>query len=226
MNKEGKSQKGAVITVAIIGAIATLGAAILSNSDKAKEQPPSIQQSSSGTGAVNVGRDAVITNNIKSAAEEAAVRVQACEERHDMKTAYEKTDSHEIIPATSTEDAQYISHIDFRSCTWPKSRYSDEDGYLEIRVRTVKGPGEYEATGMTDADRITAPCSQLIVAYQLGHMGEYENDTAFTINADTVVVRETRELWKNDGSLSFYPNTGEFVVLHNGHYGLQSAKCA
>jgi hypothetical protein len=66
----------------------------------------------------------------------------------------------------------------------------------------------------------------LVVGYALGFQGGYGNETPFTINADTVVVRETQALWKNDYSLPFYPDAGEFVVLHNGHYGLQTAKCA
>jgi hypothetical protein len=112
------------------------------------------------------------------------------------------------------------------ACIWPKSRYSDEDGYLQINVRTVKGPGESESTGTSYAGWFTAPCPQLVVDYALGFQGGYGNETPFTINADTVVVRETQALWKNDYSLPFYPDAGEFVVLHNGHYGLQTAKCA
>jgi hypothetical protein len=65
----------------------------------------------------------------------------------------------------------------------------------------------------------------LIVAYQLETQGVYENEAPFTIKADTVVTQEDGKLWKNDGSLPFYPGAGEFVVLHNSHYGLGSAKC-
>lgn len=64
--------KTVTIAVAVIGAVATLGAALLSNSGKpvkSKDQASPLQQTSSGAGAVNAGRDAYITNNIaKSAA--------------------------------------------------------------------------------------------------------------------------------------------------------------
>jgi hypothetical protein len=227
MAGDDSSSKKVTVAVAVIGAIATLGAALFSNWPKPKEQsspPPAIQQTSSGAGAINVGRDAVI-NNIKSASEEAAERVQACEMQHGLKTASTRTESSETIPARSGEPEQFVEHIDFRSCAWPKSQYADGDGYLEIRVRTVRGPGEYEATGTTSADRITAPCQQLIVAYQMGTQGAYENEAPFTINADTVVTEEDGKLWKDDGALPFYPGAGEFVVLHNSHHGLGSAKC-
>jgi hypothetical protein len=226
MPDDSTSAKKVAIAVAVIGAVATLGAAILSSLNKSKEQSPSIQQTASGAGSINVGHDAVITNNMKSAAEEAAERVQACEVRHVMKAASEKIESSETVPAKGYEEEKSVEHTDFRSCTWPKSRYSDEDGYLEIKVRTVSGPGEYEATGMTHADRFAAPCPQLSVGYGLGLQGDYSNEPPFIIKADTVVVRETQAIWRNDGSLSFYPEAGEFVVLHNSHYGLQSAKCA
>ncbi len=225
MPSKAMSAKKGAITVAVIGAIATLGAAILSNSSK--EQSPSINQFASGNGSVNAGRDAVITNNniTKSAGEEAAERVQACEAQHAMKVSSEKTSSLETIPAKDGSPAEFIEHVSFRSCTWPKLRYADADGYLEIKVQSVQGPGEGEASGMDYADRIAAPCKQLKVAYQYGHMGVYENRDPFTINANSIVTLDG-EPWKNEqGALPFYPDAGEFVVLHNGHNGISSADC-
>ena len=71
--------------MAVIGAVATLGAALISSLHGSKPQPASVEQTSSGDGAINVGHDAVINNTPKSASEEAAERVQACEEHHGMK---------------------------------------------------------------------------------------------------------------------------------------------
>jgi hypothetical protein len=218
--------KSVTITVAIIGAVATLGAAVLSNLHESKAPPPTIQQTASGAGSINVGRDAVITtNNIKSAGEEAAERVQACEAQHGMKTASEKTESTETIPARNGEPETFIEHTAFRSCVWPRSQYADGDGYLEIKVQSVDGPGESEASGTNRADRITAPCRQLMVAYQFEHMGAYENESPITITADTLVTSDGKS-WKNEnGALPFYPDAGDFVVLRNDNHVIQSARC-
>ena len=228
MPDDSKSAKNATIAVAVIGAIATLGAAYFSNSDKSKDQPAApaaVQQTSSGAGAINVGHDAVI-NNVKSPGEEAAELVQACEQRHGMKVSLEKADSTETIPATAYDKEQVVEHIDFRSCTWPKGRYSDGDGFMQISVRTVPGPGEYEATGTTFADRIKAPCDRLVLGYGFGSQGTFDKEPPFTIKADTVMTGENHALWKNDNTMPFYPDAGEFVVLHNSHDSLQTAQCA
>lgn len=214
---------GVLIAVAVIGALGAVGAALV-NMNKPKETIPTIEQNSSGAGAINAGRDAIVTNNIKSPSEEAAERVQGCEERHGMKQALEKSTSSETIPATAIEEAQFVEHIEFRSCTWPVSSFADGDGYLQISVRTVSGPGDSEASGTDEADRFKAPCRRLRVTYDFGHMGDFEAGKPFFVDADTVVVNG-EGLWKNDGHLPFYPDHGEFVVLHNGHYDLQTAEC-
>ncbi len=220
------SGKNVTIIVAVIGAVATLGAAVISNWNKSKEQSPSIQQTASGAGAVNVGGNATITNNImKSQGEEAAERVQACEGQHGMKIASEKTELSETIPAAGFGSPKYVEHVSFRSCTWPRSGYADADGYLEVKVQSVEGPGESEASGVNIADRITAPCKQLTIAYQFGTQGNYENQTPFTITADTIVTADGKPWTNESGALPFYPDAGEFVVLHNDHYMIQSAKC-
>jgi hypothetical protein len=221
--------KRIAITVAFIGAIATVGAAYLANS-KSKEQPPSIQQTSSGDNAINVGHDAVITNSMKSAGEEAAERVQACEQHHGMKTAFEKIETPaKIISSGSAEEMpEFEYHTNFHYCAWPPAKYSDGDGYLEINVTTVNGPGEGEASGTDDADRITAPCPQVITTYQFGHMGDYENLAPFTVSANAVLTVEGKP-WvrtQDERELPFYPETGEMVVLRSGHYGLESVRCA
>jgi hypothetical protein len=224
MAEDGSGKKTAII-VAVFGLVGTLGAALIANMHKSGESSPGMQQNATGPGAINVGRDATIINNLKSTAQEASEQVRACEQQHGMKLAFEKLQSTEKIGNRDGYDPQDIERIDFRSCTWPKSTHSDEDGYSEIRLRTFKGPGQYEATGATVADRITAPCSQLTVTYGFGSQGAFENEPAFDIHANTIAMSEDHTIWKNDGTLSFYPEAGEFVVLHNSHYGIQSAKC-
>ena len=69
----------------------------------------------------------------------------------------------------------------------------------------MDGPGESEASGTNRADRITAPCRQLIVVYQFGSQGAYENERPITITADTLVT-SYGESWKNEnGALPLYP---------------------
>ena len=230
MPDDSKGARNATIVVAVITAIGTLGAAYLASGHKSKEDAPApppaaIQQTSSGAGSINVGHDAVI-NNVKSAGEEAAELVQACEQRHGMKMSSEKIESTETVPATAYDRQQEVEHIDFRSCTWPKSRYSDGDGFLQVSSRTVSGPGDYEATGTTFADRIKAPCEKLVVGYGFGSQGAFDREPPFTIKADTIMTGENAALWKSDNMLPFYPDAGEFVVLHNSHDVLQRAECA
>jgi hypothetical protein len=223
--------KGATIIVAVIGAVGVLGAAVLTGLISPKDQAAAIQQTATGVGSVNVGRDAVINNNnIKSANEESAELLQACEKQHGLKTAFEKTDSTETTPAADGAPEKFVEHVDFRSCSWPRTRYADPDGYFEIKVRSDNGPGDSEASGTDEADRITAPCPQLLVTYQFGAMGDYRNLTPFRVNADTVVSVEDAKLWTppngNVGeTLPFYPDAGEFVVLRSGRYIIANAKC-
>lgn len=173
----------------------------------------------------------VINNNnltTKSAGEEAAERVQACEVQHSMKVASEKNESDETIPARFSGDQDhYVEHIVFRSCAWPRSRYTDPDGYLEIKITSVDGPGDSEASGTNVADRILAPCPRLRLAYQFGSQGAYENLAPFIMAADTVATAYGERWTRPNGSdpLPFYPERGEFVVLHNDKHGISTAEC-
>ena len=230
MQERGGRSKNILIVVAVIGAAATLGAALISSLGKPKDQAAGVQQTSSGDGAINVGHDAFI-NATKTAGEEAAERVQACEEHHGMKTAFEKVEGpQKISPSDSPDDLMpaFEFHTDFRYCTWPRTQYSDGDGYLEIKVATVNGPGESEASGTDDADRITAPCPQVVVTYQYGHMGEYHNLDPIAVSANAIVTTDGKP-WvqrESERPLPFYPATGEMVVLRSGHYGFEGVKCA
>lgn len=222
------SAKSTAITVAVIGGIATVGAALIGELHKGAEPAasPTIQQTASGAGAVNVGRDAVFNNTVaKSAAEESAERVQACEAQHGMKTSTEKKEWVEGAGPSNGDPGGNVEHEDFRFCDWPKGRYAEGDGYLEIRVRTANGPGTDEASDENVADRITAPCPQLALTYQFGHMGYSENTPPVTVSADKI-VRPEGTLWNGDRrSLLFYPDPGEIVVLRNHSYALEAARC-
>ncbi len=220
--------KTVTLAVAVIGAVATLGAAFISNWNKSKDpsSSPPTNQTAIGEGAVNAGRDAFVTNNIttKSAGEEAAERVQACEVQHGMKSSTERQASTEPIPSRNGEPA-ITEQVSFRSCEWPKSQFADGDGYLEIKVNSVAGPGDSEASGEDVADRIAAPCPQLTLSYQYGHMGYFDNEAPFTASANTIVGVDGKAWTGERTSLPFYPDEGELVVLRNDHYVIGSAKC-
>jgi len=224
--KKGMSAKTVTIAVAVIGAAATLGAALISNWDKGNDHSPAIQQTANGQGAVNAARDAYVTNNIsKSPGEEAAERVQACEGQHGMKTSTERKNWTETAPAGNGGPEASVEHADFRSCEWPKSRYADADGFLEIKVSSVTGPGDFEASGVNMADRITAPCPQLTLSYQFGKQGDFQNEPSITVSADTIVTVDGKPWTGAHQSLPFYPDEGEFVVLRNDSYEIASARC-
>ena len=231
MEGNDNNSKKIAIVVAAIGAVATVGAALVSNFNKPKAQSATVQQTSSGNGAINVGHDAVINTTTKSAGEEAAERVQACEERHGMKTAFERIEGpQKVTPSNSPDDITntFEFHTDFHYCIWPPTKYSDGDGYLEIKVVDVNGPGDSDASGTDDADRITAPCPQVIATYQYGHMGDYKNLEPITVDANAIVTTDGKPWVKKESEapLPFYPETGEMVVLRSGHYGLESVRCA
>ena len=228
------NKKTVAFTVAAIGAVATLVAAVLPDLFKSHEQPSAaIQQTSTGTGAINVGHDATFNNTItKSAGEEAAERVQACEKQHGMKTALEKSESQEPNPnfkpnsIAKEERDQMINHTLFRICTWPSPAYADADGYYEIEVRLERGPTDDDASGTNFADIFTAPCQTLSVTYHFGQQGLYQNQPPLTISADTIVTVDDGKRWKgNAWDQPFSPDAGEFVVLHNYHYDIESAHC-
>lgn len=114
---------------------------------------------------------------------------------------------------------------DFRECAWPKSRYADGGGYLEIRVNSVTGPGETEAYGANMVDRIAAPCLRLSVSYQFGTQGAYENSAPFTVTCNTVLIVNGKPWMGKRNTLPFYPDEGEVVVIRNDHYQIASARC-
>ena len=226
MEDSSKGSRNATIAAAVLAAVAALGVGWMERSGKSKAEPAALQQTATGAGAMNIGHDAYITN-YKSPAEEGAERIQACEDRHKMKSASDSNESTETVAKGSGAYGQpeQVQHVDFRSCAWPRTPFSEGDGFSQIELRTVTGPGEFEASGTTLGDRFRAQCKKLSVGYGLGVQGYFENEKHLTLRADTIVVAPDGTPWKNDGSLPFYPDEGDFTVLHNTHYRAQNAKC-
>lgn len=144
-------------------------------------------------------------------ARERADRVQAAMRRHGMSRASEK--------ATSSRGI-----LLFKTCEWPPPTYADPDGYHEVRVQTVRGPGGYEATGTNYADRITMNSPFVEVAYSFSGMGQFAMLTPFAVARGAVVDADGRPYDGSDADLGFLRGRDEIVVLHNHKRGLDSVR--
>jgi hypothetical protein len=182
---EFMESKKLAIVIALIGAAATLGAALIAKPSDSRSRTDEV---------------------------EAAERVQACQAQHGMRRSFE-----------ARQHSPEVTY--FMSCSWPKERYADADGYLEIRVEVADGPGDSNASGENYADRITAPCPKIQVSYSFGSQGHSEHGSPFSVNADAIVDVEGEAWTKSRADLPFYPERGEIVVLHNGRHGLDAVSC-
>ena len=87
----------------------------------------------------------------------AANEIRACEEQHDMQSA-----------ATVNRSGNSAT---FMECDWPPSAGESPDGYQEVEVVTLPGPGTGEATNATRADYISATCQTIELQYDIGNQG-------------------------------------------------------
>ena len=142
-----------------------------------------------------------------------AAQVRACEERHQMSQAQQRF---------TTSDYSFS----FRFCQWPPPPYADGDGFYEIVVATVEGPGAYEALGTTLVDRIHGPCGVFRLAYDFGKMGGSEHLSPFQARPEELLFGGDGNPYQGSKSeLSFYPGRDEVDLLHNGSYQLFTASC-
>ncbi|HTJ36004.1 MAG TPA: Hsp70 family protein [Dactylosporangium sp.] len=147
---------------------------------------------------------------------EAATKVADCERQHKMTKAKQTDDNGAGVQQ-------------FKTCEWPPSKLADADGYWEIIVNSVQGPGDSEATGMSIADRVNGPCETFEMTYDYGHMGESSHLQPFKVPRGSIWITTVNggERWDGDRStLPFYQDRDEAVVLTSGHYGLVTAACA
>ena len=148
-----------------------------------------------------------------------AAQVAACEQQHGL------TQARRAGPTRTSDTGMTVP---FRACEWPPPPGADPDGFSLTTLSDVPGPGTYEATGTTRADRISTPCEELLLSYDYGHQGYSQHQPAFRAAPGTVTDLELRgKQWTGDrATLSFYPARDEVVVLHNSHYVLADARCA
>ncbi len=156
----------------------------------------------------------------------AAEQIRECMRQHNLQQAQVRSERNEYSDAGTIPQ---FATIKFAQCEWPPPGYAGDDGYSEIDVKVVKGPGPHEAAGETIADRIQAPCEKLKLSYSFGKMGGFEHLPPFEVAADEIVtIKENGvEPWEGESyTLGFYPERGEFVVLHNMSYEVDEAVCA
>jgi hypothetical protein len=150
----------------------------------------------------------------QSATQVAASHVEACEAQHQL------TQQHQKVSVTVAVTA-------FESCTWPAPAYADSDGFTEITVQTVAGPGQDEASDADWVDRVTGPCTTFTLAYDFGFQGDLKHLAPFTAPAGLLTsIDQPGAAWPGGvKSLNFYPARNEVDVLHNSNDVLTSAAC-
>lgn len=148
-----------------------------------------------------------------------AEQVRLCMQQHGLSQAHvvlKDASSLAQIPGDSTI---------FAECKWPPESYSEADGYSEVRVITVDGPGGSEAEGSTEVDRFFAPCEQLNLSYSFGNQGYFELLPSFVVKENSVVTPEGNPWQGEIRTLNFYFERGEIDVVRNLSYVLNKAEC-
>lgn len=140
----------------------------------------------------------------------AAEQIRACERQHGMSSARE-------------ERQQGRKRI-FAACEWPPPDYATHDGYSEVRVTFGDGPGDSEASGATDLDRLRPTCRRVKVAYSFGTQGDYDRYEPFVVDLGEVVQGRGGEPWRGEAPYP-YPERDEIVIVNDGDLSLDTARC-
>ncbi len=109
----------------------------------------------------------------------------------------------------------------FRACAWPAPTGAGGDGFSEVTVRTLEGPGESEATGMTVAHVLTSTCRDLEVGYLFDNQGTLVPEQPVRLTKG-----ETRRV--EGGSIvtaANAPGRDQSVVLSSARYQLDTVRC-
>ena len=151
-------------------------------------------------------------------------KISRCMQQHDL------PEQHSVFRGPSSEGpagpVQFVGEsVKFAQCEWPPPAYAEADGYYEIEITAVEGPGRSEAEGETVVDRISAPCQRLRLSYSFAHMDVRERRT-FEVTADSIVTWEG-EPWRGNvpGDLKFYSERDEFVVVRSLRSTADSVTC-
>lgn len=109
----------------------------------------------------------------------------------------------------------------FRACTWPAPTGAGADGFSEVTVRTLDGPGVSEANGMTVAHVLSSTCRDLEVGYLFDNQGTLVPEQPVRLTKG-----ETRRV--EGGSIvapADAPGRDQSVVLSSARYQLDTVRC-
>jgi hypothetical protein len=116
----------------------------------------------------------------------------------------------------------------FRGCTWPAPAGAEADGYTEIAVTSFDGPGESEAEGMTVANRVRSSCRDVELVYLFNNQGTFVQEDPTIISKGEIRRVEGGSVWIPGNAAeatAFAPRRDESIVMSNGRYKLDSARC-
>ncbi len=168
----------------------------------------------------------------------AANSVQACMEAHHLSKQKEimiVTD----VPFEKQEQrpGSLIQRRKIAYCQWPPFSYTDSDGYVEIIIDEIKGPGLSEASGASYADRIYSKCDKLKLSYSFGKQF-VSGHSSFEVSANSIVevggkkwdpesMSENPDdyYYKGMPVLGFYTEDKEVVVIHYAAFELEDVNC-
>jgi hypothetical protein len=154
----------------------------------------------------------------QSSAALAAEQVRACMQQHGL------SEAHAVLQNRSTPDPNSGETTIFAECNWPPPSYSAPDGYSEIKVITISGPGLSEAEGATDVDRFLPPCDQIKISYSFAHQN-FEQLPPFVAKGGSIVMPEGNP-WPGDRlSLNIIFERREVDVVRNLSYILDEVEC-
>ena len=150
---------------------------------------------------------------------EVAEQVRLCMQQHGLSKAHAILKDSFSIPEIPGDGTL------FAECNWPPQPHSEPDGYSEIKVVNVAGPGLSEAEGSTEIDRFFAPCQTLTLSYSFGNQGNFEHLPSFVAEANAILTPEGSR-WQGDiHTLNFYPVRNEIIVVRNLSYRLDRVEC-
>jgi hypothetical protein len=142
-----------------------------------------------------------------------AAKIDACESAHGL------SQRHEAVTIG-------IGTSGFASCDWPAPRYADPDGFSEISVETVPGPGDSASSDATEIDRMTGPCAKFRLTYDAKEQGTDLHPIPLTLAAGSVTwMDQPGQPFTGDEGIAG-PARNQVDFLRNDNEILADAACA